>query len=116
MAIHVRRAGDVAILEVAGPLVLEQFGALKQEVRELGDAGWRKIVLDLHEVPYVDSIGVAEIVRAHSMLTSRGGRLMLVGLPERVRELLDITGLLTILEHRDTEQAALEEFGRTSFG
>ncbi len=110
MAIHVRRAGDVAILAVAGPLVLERFGALKQEVRELVDAGWRKVVLDLREVAYVDSIGVAEIVRAHTMLTSRGGRLTLVGLPERVRELLDLTGLLTILEHHDTEQAALDRF------
>ena len=113
MAIHVRRAGDVAILAIAGPLVLERFGALKQEVHELVDAGLRKVVLDLREVAYVDSIGVAEIVRAHTMLMSRGGRLTLVGLPERVRELLDLTGLLTILEHHDTEQAALDGFART---
>ena len=106
MAIDTRRIGDVTILALAGPLVVERFGALKAEVRSLVDGGWRKVVLDLGGVSYVDSIGIAEIIRAHTMLACRGGRLALIHLPDRVRELLRVTGLLAVLDHHG-EQAAL---------
>ena len=108
MPITERRARDVTILDLSGPLVVERFGALKDHVAQLVRADRRFLILNLAQVPYIDSIGVAEIVRVHTMLSRHGGHLTLVNMHERVQELLKITGLLAILDHADDERGALD--------
>ena len=110
MAIDQRTVDDITILDLTGPLIVERFGALKDRARQLAQQGRVKIVLNLAQVPYVDSIGVAEIIRVHMILCNRGGRLKLLNVPERVHHLLKITGLVSILELHDSEAAAIDGF------
>ncbi len=67
-------------------------------------------MLRLAGVSYVDSIGVAELVRTHVILGNRGGRLKLLAIPKPVDELLTLTRLHTVFESFDTEQDAVRSF------
>ena len=86
---------------------VETFGLLKDRVRALLAEGRRQIVLNLADVSYVDSIGIAEIVRAHVMLKTDGGRLTLTNLPPMVDELLALTHLHTVIVSAATEAQAI---------
>ncbi len=94
------------MLAPSGPLVVERFGELKQAVQRVVDAGGRRVVITLEHVPYADSIGIAELIRAHTILVTHGGQLTLARVPDRVLELLRMTGLSAIFEIVGSERDA----------
>ncbi len=99
--------GSVVILRPHGRLTVETFGPLKGRVRDLVTGGRQQLVLNLADVSYVDSIGIAEIVRAHVTLKTDGGRLTLTNLPPVVDELLSLTQLHTVIASAATEAHAI---------
>lgn len=55
------------------------------------------VIVDLSAVTFMDSQGLAAFIRAHQESESMGGTLRLAGVPPRVRQLLTITGLDSML-------------------
>ena len=55
------------------------------------------VIVDLSAVTFMDSQGLAAFIRAHQEAESSGGTLRLAGVPARVRQLLTITGLDSML-------------------
>jgi len=115
MKITERQADDITILDVEGRLL---FGDGEEEFRDavtkVIESGRVKLVLNLAEVPYVDSAGISQLVRTFATVGKRGGRVKLLHLTRRVKELLTITRLLTLWESFDSEQKAVESFGGVS--
>ena len=112
MIIDERTDGEITILRPQGRLTVETFGHLKDRVRHDVSRGRVKLVLNLAAVPYADSIGIAEIVRAHVILKTDGGRLALTDLPEPVAELFSLTRLDTVIAAYATEADAIASFTR----
>ena len=50
------------------------------------------------DVPYVDSAGLGEIVRSYTTVTKKNGKLKLVNLTAKLKDLMFITKLLTVFE------------------
>jgi anti-anti-sigma factor len=65
------------------------------------------LILDLEEVPYIDSTALGIILRAHATVTRRGGALRLLHVDGHVRELLELTRLLSVLGAFDSEADAI---------
>ena len=84
--------------------------ALKDKVNSLVHQGRRKIVLNLAEVPYIDSAGLGEIVRTYTTVSRQGGSLKLLNLTKRIEDLLSITKLLTVFDTFDSEAEAIKSF------
>ncbi len=110
MVIDERTVGRVTVLTPHERLTVETFGELKNRVRRLAEDGRTHVVVNLSAVAYVDSIGVAELVRAHVMLEGRGGRLSLSHLHRTVSELLELTGLTDVLDIFTTEAEAVQSY------
>src|SRR4051794_2096133 len=111
MQIQERTIGDVLILDVKGRITLgEGDELLKDKVNSLLNQGLKKIVLNLAEVPYIDSAGLGEIVRTYTTVSRQGGNLKLLSLTKRITDLLAITKLLTVFETYDTEADAVRSF------
>jgi len=70
---------------------------------------WR-IVLNLAGVPYLDSAGLGEVVRAYTTVSRQGGSLKLLNLTKRITDLLSITKLLTVFDTFDSEDEAVRSF------
>src|ERR1043166_2299965 len=104
MQIEERAVGDVVILDLKGRITLgEGDELLKDKVNSLLNQGRKKIVLNLAEVPYVDSAGLGEVVRTYTTVSRQGGSLKLLSLTKRINDLLSITKLLTVFETYDNE-------------
>jgi anti-sigma B factor antagonist len=111
MQIEERAVGDVVVLDVKGKITLgEGDELLKDKVNSLVNQGQKKIVLNLANVPYIDSAGLGEIVRAYTTVSRQGGSLKLLNLTKRITDLLSITKLLTVFETFDTEADAVRSF------
>jgi len=111
MQIDERTTGDVLILDVKGRITLgEGDEMLKDKVNSLLNQGQKKIVLNLAEVPYIDSAGLGEIVRTYTTVSRQGGNLKLLALTKRITDLLAITKLLTVFETYETESEAVQSF------
>src|SRR2546426_4977877 len=115
MQIEERAVGDVVILDVKGRITLgEGDEILKDKVNTLVNQGKKKIVLNLADVPYVDSAGLGEIVRTYTTVSRQGGSLKLLNLTKRISDLLSITKLLTVFETFDTENEAIASFAASA--
>ncbi len=111
MKITERQVKDVTILDLAGKILIgEGDDALREAVTRVVDSGKSKILLNLAEVPYVDSAGLGEIVRCYTTVSRKNGRLKLLNLTKKIRDLLSITKLLTVFETFETEDEAVNSF------
>ena len=111
MKIEERTVGTVTILDLQGKLVLGDGDAqLKDKVHSLVSQGCKQVILNLGEVPYIDSAGLGEIVRTHTTMSRGGGSLKLLNVTKRIHDLLVITKLVTIFETFDSEAEALRSF------
>jgi anti-sigma B factor antagonist len=115
MKIEERPVGDVMVLDLKGRLTLgDGDELLKDKVNSLVQQGRKKIVLNLAEVPYIDSAGLGEIVRTYTTVSRQSGSLKLLNLTKRITDLLSITKLLTVFETFDSENDAVRSFAASA--
>src|SRR5215831_2102352 len=111
MQIDERTVGNVTVLDLKGKITLgEGDEALRERINQLMSKDQKRILLNLADVPYIDSAGLGEIVRTYTTVKNRGGQLKLVNLTKRITDLLMITKLLTVFETFETEQEAIKAF------
>ena len=110
MRIDTRVHHHVVIVEPKERITVETAADFTETIRTVLDAGSRHLVLNLVDVPYVDSDGLAAIVQAYTATRRRGGDLKLLHLRDRTRQLLAVTKLLTVFEAYDTEDAVERSF------
>jgi len=109
MTLNIRRLDDVAILDLGGRITMGEGAViLRDRIQNLLDLGEAKLLLNLAEVDYIDSSGLGELVASFTTVRSKGGQLKLLNLTRRVRDLLQITKLLTVFETFDSETEALK--------
>ena len=110
-----RDAPDVTLLDLKGKMTLgEGDELLKDKINSLILQGRRKIVLNLADVPYIDSAGLGEIVRTYTTVSRQSGQLKLLNLTKRIEDLLSITKLLTVFETYDSEADAIRSFSSSA--
>ena len=103
--------GDVTVLRLEGHLTLDaQERSLRQVIEHLIALKRTKVVLDLGRVPYIDSLGVGEIVRAYAVVVRAGGSLKLAKVGDRVHEVLRATQLTKVLAVFDSVERAAVSF------
>jgi anti-sigma B factor antagonist len=107
--ISTRRLEKTAILDVSGDIDLAHSTELRRVVLiEFRENRTPKVILNLIEVNYIDSSGVASLVEGLKASRDIGARLMLVGLSPIVSEVLELSKLSKIFEIYDTEALALD--------
>ena len=111
MEIQERALENVVVLDLKGKLTIgEGDELLKETIQKLMEQGHNKLLLNLADVPYVDSAGLGEIVRTYTTVSRQGGSLKLVNLTKRITDLLAITKLLTVFDTFESEAEAVSSF------
>jgi anti-sigma B factor antagonist len=111
MTITERNSGDVTILDVEGKILLGEGDVqLKRKIDDLIERSRTKLVLNLANVPYMDSGGLGEIVRSYTTVKRAGGELKLLNATQRISDLLTITKLVTVFDIFEDEGAAVASF------
>ena len=109
--INPRQIGDVTVLDMSGKMRIGESGALFcNTIRDLVEEGRRKILLNLQGVTNIDSTGLGELIASYNTLDKKGGRVKLLHLTRKVRELMILTKLLTVFDVYESESEALDSF------
>lgn len=110
LKMETRVADGVTIILCSGRIVFgEEATALRDIMKRLLKSS-RQIVLNLSKVSYIDSGGLGSLVGVYSSAKAGGADVKLTGLNERLRDVLQITKLVTVFEVYDTEQQAIAAF------
>ena len=111
MEIEQRPSGDVMILDLKGKLTIGSGDELlKDKINSLIQQGYKKLLLNLADVPYVDSAGLGAIVSSYTTVSRENGSLKLLSLTSRIKDLLAITKLLTVFDTYESETEAVASF------
>jgi anti-sigma B factor antagonist len=104
-----RQEGDALILRVRGEVDLHSSPELRNSLLSLlQSTGAKKLILNLTDVPYMDSSAIAVMVEALQKLRKQGGKVCLTNLQPRVKGLLEIARLNSIFSVVPDEAAALK--------
>jgi len=107
--ISARPMDKTTILDISGDIDLAHSSELRRIVLiEFREKRTPRVILNLLEVNYIDSSGVASLVEGLKASRDVGSRLILFGLSPIAHEVLQLSKLLTIFEIYDTEEKALE--------
>jgi anti-sigma B factor antagonist len=109
--IEERLVGTVTVLDIVGKLSAEQAAQhLKDKINSLISQQRTHIVLNLKNVPYIDSGGLGQLVASYGSVLKTGGALKLLNVGSRNHDLLSITRLVTLFESFDSEAEAVQSF------
>jgi len=112
MTIEQRTSTGVILLDLHGRMTIEVGRSiLTERVRELLQDGHKQILVNAADIPQVDTSGLCDLVEAYLAVTRRDGSLKLACPAPRLRRVLEITRLLTIIEAYPSEPEALASFG-----
>lgn len=92
-----RAEGGNHTLALAGELDLASARELEQIVAELCAADAKRVTLDLSGVTFIDSSGLRALLGSREICAAHGHELLLSGCTDYVRQLLELTGLDSVL-------------------
>jgi len=104
--------GNVTLVVPHGPLVAEEMVDLRRVVEEAVSPGTKRVIVDMAEIPYVDSAGIELLLELCSVRLASHQRAKLAALSETCLEALELTDVLQRLEVFDTVDNALRSCGR----
>ncbi len=108
MRVSVRFKDDVSIVTLSGKFVAGGDGPfLRQKVKDLIDAGARKLLFEFDDVPYIDSTGLGFLAGSRELAVEAGATIVLSGMNTHVRRILDGVKLTQFFELVDDENAGL---------
>lgn len=96
LTFDIERSGDVVTVKCHGRLVAGVSDRLYTAVSKL-IPDCKRIVLDLTDLTHMDSMGLGTLVRLYVSAKSAGCCLELINLGKRIRQLLGMTNLLSVL-------------------
>ena len=94
MELKLRKAGTIYVIDVIGEMDLYNAFRLKDLVKKMIDSGVKSYVLNLDQVPYMDSSGIGSLLYVHSELKKRGLPLRIAGVKGSVRKVIELTKLM----------------------
>jgi anti-anti-sigma factor len=107
MDINVKRDASRSVVEVSGDIDLYSSPKLRDTILDLlQKRNQDKVIVNLSQVQYVDSSGIASLVEGLQEAKKRNARLILVGLNDGPRHVLELTRLLNVFEIAASEEEA----------
>ena len=111
MDINVRKQSQAQVIRLRGDLKIgDAVDSFRQTLDELFGAGDSCLVLNIAEVPMIDSSGIGLLVRSLTTAKQRGGNLKLVNPSKLALQTLKIVGLVNLFEIFNDEGEAAQSF------
>lgn len=100
--------GDTTVVLLSGDVDLHHSPDLHAKLVEVAGKRPKRLLLDLSDVPYMDSSGVGTLVEVFRRVNAYKGKMVLFGLNRRVRSVFEITKLDRFFTICETEEQATE--------
>ena len=113
MTITAREIGEVTVVDLVGRITVQEgWETFRDLMRDLLRRDRVKIVLNMQQVPYIDSTALGEIIRTYTSVIRHNGSVKLLNVSSHVHQLLVITSLLSVFDLFESEADAIKSFGK----
>ncbi len=109
MKVQIRNTDDVSIIDCAGEVDLYSSPRLRDALLGQLRAGGRSVLVNMTEVGYIDSSGIATLVEGLQLSRRTQTRFALYGLQSNARSVLELARLNKVFAIFDDEQEALQK-------
>ncbi|MEW5974515.1 MAG: STAS domain-containing protein [Acidobacteriota bacterium] len=111
MKFTLRVVGDVCVLKLDGRFMAggDSF-FLREKIKNVLSMGIQKILIDMDNVPYIDSTGVGFLVSSHTSISNEGGQLKLLKVKPKILEVLKVMNLLKVFDIFEDDDTAIKSF------
>ena len=99
--------GPTRVVRVSGSASMDSGSELRDRLVSLTDASTRRLVLDLADLEFINSLGLGGIVAAHLRLRSKQSEIHIAAPQPAIRELLDVTRLTKLFPVHDSVEHAM---------
>ena len=106
MDVNVEKVGQVTVVEIAGDIDGKTAPEVQQQILPLIQPGIR-ILLDMTQVSYMSSAGLRMLLSTYRQVSGNGGRVVLVGLSDDIKDTMSVTGFLRFFTTCETVEAGL---------
>jgi anti-sigma B factor antagonist len=110
MEVRVREAGKITVVELAGELTWSTAPVAQARIVEQLHPGSR-IVVDMSGVSFMASAGLRMLLVVYRTVGGTGGRVILAGASEEIRETMEVTGFLDFFTLCGSLESAIAELG-----
>ena len=93
MKVAVEKLADAVVVRPCGDIDLSRSPTLRRHLAQVQSEKPSRVIVDLVDVPYMDSSGVATLVEAMQIARRTSSRLVLCGMQQRVRSIFEIARL-----------------------
>lgn len=110
MKIETRESQGIHIIAFEGNLDTNTSPEAESVINELIDAGKQKVLVNFEQLNFISSAGLRVLLATVKKLNASNGELRICSLNATVQEVFDISGFVTILNVKNTEEEALSSF------
>jgi anti-sigma B factor antagonist len=112
LSLQNQKVGDVVVVRCQGRIVVgAEISLLQLELEKLTQLT-KKVVLQMGEVSFIDSVGLGALVRQFGVLQAKGGDLKLCQVSPFLLQVLQVTNLLRIFHIYPSETEAIQAFSK----
>lgn len=106
--VKIDNQSSFSVLQFEGIKNLDANNAqrIKAEIKGLLSEKVKNVFIDLNSIQFIDSTGFGALISILKEVKSRGGKLVLCGISNEVKELMDLMQLLTVFETSPSIEAA----------
>lgn len=107
MEIIYEMGDDILIAELYGEMDHHSSEKIRHDIDEMLDLyGMHHLIMDFSRVGFMDSAGIGIILGRYRKLHPAGGRMILVGCSQKIRTILHMAGVFTVMEYMETREDA----------
>lgn len=111
MKIAKREVGQVIVLDAQGDFCLLEVGKAREQFKEILEQGSKQVVLNMTDVPKIDSSGIGALVDFQSKLKKSGGKFALMNINKHIYDIMELTNIITFFEVFEGESEAVGALG-----
>jgi len=101
----------VQVLLPKGEMVTgEADQQLRETLEQLCEQGDTRVVVNFSQVPYIDSSVLGQLVYGYSLLRENGGDLKILTPSPRIKDLLEVTRLVSVFEIFEDQEEAVSSW------
>ena len=101
----------IGLIEVKGTLLTEEeIVSLRAAVSGFVDRRWRKLIIDLSNLTYVNSTAIGVLVSAHTTYSRKQWQIKFCNLNKHISAILAITKLTHVFAIYETREEAIKSF------
>ena len=111
MSLDVRTPGEVTIITPKGMLLGgKETDELQGKIKELVEAGNKKLLINLGQTTFLNSVSLGVLIGAHSSYAKRGAEMKLCAVDKKIQNIFVVTKLSLVFDVYESCEEATKSF------